>query len=62
MLAGIVIDRWKLETFRKHLDGAGFKYTEHKGSNAEFMILKVEIGDLEELNKTVRAAQGDCKK
>ena len=31
MNAGIAIDAWKLTIFKKHLDDAGYEYTEHPG-------------------------------
>lgn len=33
--AGVVIDDWKLPIFKRHLDGAGSKYTEFLGENDE---------------------------
>lgn len=48
--AGIVIDSYKLPIFKRHLDKAGFKYTEHLTSSEKVIMLKVSytfVGDLQ---------------
>jgi hypothetical protein len=40
LTAGIAIDRWKLAIFKRHLDGAGYGYTEHPGVTADTMLLR----------------------
>lgn len=59
--AGIAIDNWKLEIFRKHLDEAGYSYTEHPGLTPEAMILKVKTERLAPLQRVIERAQKECK-
>jgi hypothetical protein len=41
MIAGVVIDDWKLPIFKRHLDAAGFTYTQHPGVTKDTITLKV---------------------
>lgn len=58
--AGVVIDRWKLAIFKKHLDGANRIYTEHPGVNAETLTLKVEYQWVADLKPVIEAANAEC--
>lgn len=40
--AGIAIDHWKLPIFQRHLDQAGYKYTQSKVIVEGVLILTVE--------------------
>ena len=55
--AGVVIDDYKLDTFKKHLDAGGFKYTQHPGITKGTITLKVECDSPEHLKPTIVAAQ-----
>lgn len=58
--AGIVIDNWKLSIFKRHLDGAGYSYTEHKGLTAGTMVLKVKTDLIAPLQRVIEAAVKEC--
>ena len=61
--AGIMIEEWKLGTFKKHLDEAGFAFTRHPGISQGTLLLKVpcEDDDIGRLQKMIEAAQLDCR-
>jgi hypothetical protein len=58
--AGIAIDNWKLQIFRRHLEAGGFSYTEHPGLTSDAMILKVKTPTIAALQPIVEAAQKEC--
>jgi len=58
-VAGIAIDPWKLAIFKRHLDEAGFSYTEHPGKT--MTVLKVKTEFVATLQPVVEAAQLECK-
>ena len=58
--AAVAIDRWKLDIFKRHLDGAGFSYTELPGPTPDTMFLKVETRTIPELQPIIEAAQTEC--
>lgn len=68
--AAVVIDPWKLDTFKKHLDASKFKYTVEKGTyivGEGFVttVIKVTIidsNDVLALKAVVDAAVDECKK
>ena len=60
MIAGIVIDNWKLEIFRKHLQQ--FKFTEHPGLTPKTLLLKVECDSVEQIKPAIEAAEKACRK
>lgn len=60
MKAGIVIEDWKLPIFKKHLDAAGFTYTEHLNFTPTTMVLNVTCEFASELQPVVEAAQAEC--
>lgn len=59
--AGIAIDKWKLPIFKRHLDDAGYSYTEHPGLTADTLLLKVKTEFVAPLQKVVEAAQQECR-
>ena len=60
MKAGIVIDRWKLPIFTRHLKQAGYSYDE-KGELVEAtLVLTVETNDGAALQKVLTAAATEC--
>ena len=60
MIAGIAIDSWKLPIFKRHLDAAGFTYTEHPGITADTLLLKVQTEWAHKLQPIVQAANDEC--
>jgi hypothetical protein len=60
--AGVVIDDWKLAIFRKHLDNAGFAYTQHPGITPDTITLKVKYWWVADLQPVVQAAYDECAK
>lgn len=60
MIAGVFIDSWKLDTFKKVLDEVGFTYTEHPGFDDKTKLLKVECVSAAHLAPTIRKAQAAC--
>ena len=61
MIAGVVIDSWKLKIFKKHLEEAGYSYTEHRGLTSGTMLLKVTARSAHQLQPIIDAAQLACK-
>lgn len=59
--AGVVIERWKLAIFKRHLDEAGFEYAERDGFTAETMVLVVMTPTVSVLQPVLEAAQKECK-
>lgn len=59
--AGVVIDDWKLPIFKRHLDAAGCKYTEHPGITQGTLTLRVEYEWVSELKPIIEAANKECK-
>lgn len=62
MKAGIVIDRWKLPIFTRHLKEAGFSYEEVGGLTADSLVLTVETDDRPKLQRVVVAATVECNR
>jgi hypothetical protein len=58
--AGVAIDHWKLSIFKKHLDGAGYSYTEHPGVTADILLLKVKYEWVADLQPIIEAANTEC--
>lgn len=56
----VMIDRWKLEIFKKHLDKAGFKYKKHPGLTHDTINLKVDAETIEELHPIILAANQEA--
>lgn len=60
--AGVVIDDWKLPVFKKHLDTAGYSYTEHPGITKGTLTLKVKYEWVADLKQIIEAANEECRK
>lgn len=60
MIAGVVIDKWKLPIFKKHLDGEGYVYTEHPGITKDTLTLKVEFEKVKPLHRLIETANKAC--
>lgn len=60
--AAVVCDNWKLPTFKKHLDAAGYSYTEHPGFTARATVLKVAFEWVHKLKPVIEAAERECRK
>lgn len=58
--AGVFIERWKLATFKRNLDVAGFVYTEHPGLTPETLLLKVSFASIAALQPVVERANREC--
>jgi len=58
--AGIVIDRWKLPTFIRHLTTAGYTPVEHPGVTEDTLILIVQAETLDALGDIVLAANTEA--
>lgn len=59
-IAGVVIDDWKLPVFKKHLDAAGYTYTEHPGVTSDTLTLRVRYKWVAELKPIIEAANKEC--
>lgn len=60
--AGVVIDSYKLPVFKKHLDSAGYCYTEHAGPTAKTLVLRVKYEWAAKLTPIIEAAEIESKK
>ena len=60
MKAAVVIDAWKLDVFKKHLDKAGFEYTEGPGPAPETMALFVICDSAATILPIVQAATDEA--
>lgn len=60
MKTAIALDAWKLAIFKRHLDAAGYSYTEHPGLTADMLILKVKTERVSDLQKVVERAMKEC--
>lgn len=58
--AAVVIDGWKLPTFKRHLDASGYAYTEHPGITKGTLTLKVEYEWVADLKPIIEAANAEC--
>ena len=58
MIAGVAIDPWKLEIFKRHLDKAGFKYDVTVGDSITVIKVTTEYAHI--LQPIVEAAQREC--
>lgn len=59
---GVAIDAWKLKIFKKHLDTAGYAYTENKGVTPDTLLLKVVTSNINELGIIITRASEECAK
>jgi hypothetical protein len=58
--AGIAIDAWKLEIFRRHLAQAAYQFEEGPGLTEGTLWLKVRTTDVLALGKVVKAANDEA--
>lgn len=61
MKAAIVIDKWKLSIFAKHLRKAGYEFGKEPGLTPNMLILVVETNDQHALHEVVKAANHEAK-
>lgn len=59
--AGVVIDDWKLPVFKKHLDAAGYSYTDQPGPITGTRVLTVQFEWVHKLKPVVDAANKECR-
>lgn len=59
--AVVAIDAWKLATFKRVLDKAGFAYTEGPGLSPGTLFLTVKTATIAELQPVVERAQRECR-
>lgn len=59
--AAVAIDAWKLPTFKKHLDAAGYSYTEGRGITHDTLILSVKYEWVKDLKPIIEAANEECR-
>lgn len=62
MNIGIAIDNWKLPTFKRHLDEAGFTFLETPGVTPDTLFLMVTTSEMEKLAAVVSAANTEARK
>ncbi|MCX4186732.1 hypothetical protein [Methylophaga sp. OBS4] len=60
MTAGVAIDAWKLAIFKKHLDDAGYEYTEHPGVTKNTLLLQVKTVSAKDLKPVIQNANTEC--
>lgn len=60
MKAGIVIDKWKLPIFSRHLKEAGFAYEEVGSLTSDSLTLVVVTDNAQALGQTVLAANKEA--
>ena len=58
--AAVCIDAWKLPVFKRRLDAAGYRFTEHPGVTPDTLLLKVGYEWLHELQPILQAAAEEC--
>ena len=59
-IAAVAIDAWKLATFKRNLDEAGFTFTEHPGLTTATLFLRVSTASIAELQPVIERAQREC--
>lgn len=58
--AGIAIDDWKLDVFKRRLTEAGYTYSVRPGLTKGTLLLKVPYTDRDALTKVIQAAVNEC--
>lgn len=58
--AGVIIDRWKLPIFTRHLRDAGYSYDTVTSLTDSTYTLIVEFESVEKLQPIIEAAQIEC--
>ena len=59
MNVGIAVDNWKLPTFRKNLEEAGFQYTETPAPD-RITLMKVETDHVALIKEVIEESQREC--
>jgi hypothetical protein len=59
--AALALDDWKLPTFKKHLDAAGYQYDEPIVFIPGSLVLRVYFHWVHELKPIVEAAEAECQ-
>lgn len=59
--AAVAIDDWKLPVFKRHLDAAGYAYTEHPGITRGTLLLRVKYAWVGRLKPIIQAANDECR-
>lgn len=62
MKAGIIIDDWKFDIFKRHLDQGGYTYERLPGIVPKTISLFVHTTNLEALGVVVKAANDEAAK
>ncbi len=60
MKAGIVIDAWKIDIFKRHLKAAGFTHTDPANIRPDVLILTVETVEPQRLMQVVKEANTEA--
>ena len=58
--AAVFLDSWKLSIFKKHLDAAGYSYTEQPGVTTDTLTLHVKYEWVANLKPIIEAANQEC--
>lgn len=58
--AAIAIDDWKLPIFKRHLEAAGYTFTQSVGFTPSTLLLAVAHDDLGALHGVVKAANTEA--
>lgn len=58
--AAVILEPRKLPIFKKHLDAAGYTYTEQPGPQMGTLMLKVQYEWVAELKPVIEAAQKEA--
>lgn len=58
--AGIVIDKWKLSIFERHLTQAGYTFKNAGAFPGDALVLRVDTTNLEALAVVVKAANTEA--
>lgn len=61
MIAGVALEKWKVPVFKRHLEAAGFSFTEGPGLTAATALLKVKYQELHKLQPIMKAAADECR-
>lgn len=58
--AAVIIEKWKLAIFTRHLREAGFAYDTDEGITNDTYTLKVSYESVEKLKPVILAATQEC--
>lgn len=59
---GVAISAWRLPIFKRHLDAAGYSYTQHPGLTPNTLFLRVKTDRVASLQPVIETANAECKK